>query len=272
MDNLNFFDHWPRVKESLKDKDILLLLDYDGTLAPITETPDKAVMTEDMRQVLVGLSKFSQCHLAVISGRKLSDLKHMIDIPNITYIGNHGFEIEGSRLDFESLISAQYREDLETIRGLLKTKLSSVKGIWLEDKEIILAVHFRLAGVKGSSLAKKIFMNVCQSYLRCQRISIMEGKKVLEIRPPIKWDKGEAALWILSKWQQQLGKDRIVTIYIGDDLTDEDAFRILDGAAMTIKIGESGKSSAHYFLRTQEEVFILLKQILALESQYVSFD
>ncbi len=266
----NFFDHWPRIKESLKDKDILLLLDYDGTLAPIAQTPDKAFMTDDMRETVIGLSKLSRCHLAIISGRKLSDLKHMVDIPNLTYVGNHGFEIEGpTNLNFESLVPTQYEEDLAVIKNLLTAKLSSLQGVWIEDKGIILTVHFRLATDKAGLLARKIFMRICQNYLGTQRISIMEGKKVLEIRPPLKWDKGEASLWLLSKWQQQLGKDQIVTMYVGDDFTDEDAFRMMDGIAITIKIGESKRSYAHYYLGNQEEMITLLKQILVIESQYV---
>ncbi|MBP9854334.1 MAG: trehalose-phosphatase [Candidatus Omnitrophica bacterium] len=236
-------------------------MDYDGTLAPITQTPDKAVTTIETREILLRLSKHPQCHLSIISGRKLSDLKHMVDIPNLTYVGNHGFEIEGqTNINFESLVSTQFEEDLAVLKEILTAKLSNLKGLWIEDKGIILTVHFRLATDKTGLLARKVFMKVCQNYLSNRRISFMEGKKVLEIRPPIKWDKGEAALWILSKWQRQLGKNQIVSMYIGDDFTDEDAFKILDGIAMTIKVGQAKQSFAHYYLKNQEEVPILLKQ------------
>lgn len=261
-----FFNFWDDLKEDLSSKNILLFLDYDGTLAPISKTPDEALITQETREVLAGLTRLPQCHLVIISGRKLSDLKHMIDLPNITYVGNHGFEIAGAHLNPENFIPLRYRQDLAKIRGLLKTKLSSVEGIWLEDKDITLTLHFRLAGDKGTSLAKKVFKNVCRSYLDSQRISVAGGKKVLEVRPAMKWNKGEAALWLLAQWRQQLGKDQMTTMYVGDDLTDEDAFGMLDGMAVTIKIGASKRSSADYYLRNQKEIFTLLKQILVIKS------
>ncbi len=254
-------DHEEALKKLIIKKHLVLFLDYDGTLAPMAQTPDKAVMTVETREILFKLSKHSHRHLTVISGRKLSDLKNMIDIPNITYVGNHGFEIEGqTNLNFESLVPTQFEEDLAVLKKILTAKLSNLKGLWIEDKGIILTVHFRLATDKTGLLARKIFMRECQNYLTTQRISFLEGKKVLEIRPPIKWDKGEAALWILSNWQRQLGKARIISIYIGDDFTDEDAFKILDGIALTIRIGQAKQSLAHYYLKNQKEVPILLKQ------------
>lgn len=260
-----FLDEWDKLKHTLINRHLALFLDYDGTLAPIADTPDKAFMTEDMREVLIALSKLPHCHVAVISGRKLSDLKNMINIPNLTYVGNHGFEIDGpTNLNFENLVPTQYEEGLAVIKNLLTAKLTSIQGVWIEDKGIVLTVHFRLATERTGLLARNIFMRVCQSYLGNQRISIMEGKKVLEIRPPIKWGKGEAALWLLSKWQQQLGKEQVVTMYVGDDFTDEDAFKMLDGIAMTIKAGDSKRTYAHYYLRTQEEVSVLLRQYLVV--------
>lgn len=263
-----FFDEWDKLRKGLLKKNLVFFVDYDGTLAPIVETPDKALMTQDMREVLIGLSKFPRCHLTIISGRKLADLKNMIDIQNITYVGNHGFEVEGPiNLNFESLVSIQYEEDLALIKNILMVELSAIQGVWIEDKGIILTAHFRLATGKVELLAKKIFMDVCQNYLDIQRVSIMEGKKVLEVRPPIKWDKGEAALWILSKWQQQLGKDQITTMYMGDDFTDEYAFKALNKVGITIKVGEKNHSSADYYLKDQEEVTELLRELVKLKKE-----
>lgn len=255
------------LQRQLSKKEVILFLDYDGTLAPICETPDKAVLARDMQEVLTALAEHPRVQLAVISGRKLADLKQMIHIPHITYAGSHGFEIEGSHLNFESLISTEYLRDLADIKEQLGTKLSSVEGIWLEDKEIILTLHYRRAGEKGEYLAKKIFMAVCQSYLDQLRIKITEGRKVLEVRPPLNWDKGEAALWILSKWRQEIGKNQVVIFYVGDDNTDEDAFRLLDRNAVKIKVEESDRSFAEYHLKGQPEVVIFLNKILTIKNK-----
>jgi len=255
------------LKDLLSKKDLVLFLDYDGTLAPIAETPEQAVMTQEMRKVLISLSKHPQCHIAVISGRILSDLKQMIDVPQITYVGNHGYEIEMQHdLNFKGFITAQYKEALFNIKRNLNALLSPIRGVWIEDKGIILTVHYRSATERSAALVRKHFFKVCQNYLKDQHIGLMEGKKVLEVRPPIKWDKGEAALWILSKWQHQLGKENIDMMYVGDDVTDEDAFKMLDGIAVTVKVGVPKKSSARYYLKNQLEVFVLLNRILSLKS------
>ena len=258
------FDKDNILERHLTNRELFLFLDYDGTLAPIAETPDKALLSQEMRDVVTGLSERSGCHLAVISGRTLADLKKMIHIPNITYAGSHGFEIEGTHLNFESLISTEYLADLTAIKEQLHAKLSAIEGIWLEDKGIIVTLHFRLAGEKGEYLANEIFRTICQSYVDRHRIKIIEGKKVLEVRPPIKWDKGEAAFWILSKWQMEKNKNQVVTIYLGDDNTDEDAFKMLDNKAVKVRVEESVRSFADYHLKNQQEVFIFLNTILTL--------
>lgn len=262
-----FFTQEDFLKRKISNRSVNLFLDYDGTLAPISETPDKALLSQEMKDVLAGLSGLPGCRLAVISGRMLSDLKQMIDIPGITYAGTHGFEIEGTHLNFESMISNEYMADLSDIKEQLHAKLSAIEGIWFEDKVIMITLHFRQAGEKGEYLAKEIFKNVCQSYVDQQRITFIEGKKILEVRPPLKWDKGEAALWIFSKWQQEIDKNQVVTFYVGDDNTDEDAFRMLDTAAVGIRVEASDRSFAEYHLRSQPEVLVLLNKIFAVKSK-----
>ncbi len=260
-------EHEDILKGLLSKNEIVLFLDYDGTLASIAETPEQAVMTQEMRKVLTSLLKHPKCHIAVISGRMLSDLKQMVDLPQITYVGNHGYEIEMQHdLNFKGFITTQYKEALFNIKKSLNALLSPIKGVWIEDKGIILAVHYRSATERSAAIVKKYFFKVCQNYLKDQYIGLMEGKKVLEVRPPIKWDKGEAALWILSKWQKEYGKDQITAMYVGDDVTDEDAFKMLDGIALTVKVGFPKRSFAKYYLKDQTEVLILLKQMLAIKN------
>lgn len=248
--------------EYLKGKKLILFLDFDGTLASIADTPDEAAMTSDMKNVLVQLLNCPECHLTIISGRKLSDIKSKAAIPEVNYVGSHGFEIEGpAQFQFEGLISPQYHQDLRQIKNALITKMLSFRGVWIEDKGIILTIHYRLSDKTAETAIKKTFLQYCRPYIGEKKIKITEGKKVLEIRPPIKWDKGEAALWLLAKWQKQYGKDQIAVMYIGDDYTDEDAFRMLDGIALTVKVGHPKRSSADYFLNYQEEVIVLLNKI-----------
>lgn len=249
-------------KEMLGDKELVLFLDYDGTLAPIKKLPSEASMDEDMREILNTLSQIPKCHVVIISGRTLRDLKEMVHIPKIIYVGNHGFEVEGvSSLNLHGMIPAQYFDDLASIKANLTNKLSAIKGLWIEDKGIILTVHYRPATEKAGELAQEIFQRECNPYTEKKRIAVMSGKKVLEIRPPLQWTKGEAALVILQKMEQEIGKNKITTIYVGDDVTDEDAFQALNPLGVTIRVGNQDGSHAQYFLNTQIEVATFLKEI-----------
>lgn len=256
-----FFDEWSTLKKELIGKQLILFLDFDGTLAPIADTPEKAGMTPDMIKILTALSKSSACRVAAISGRMLSDLKQKINIPGITCVGTHGLEIEDPGIDSRKLISEQYMDDLAAIKPLLLAKLSSVKGISLEDKKVVLTVHYRSAAYTDAILAKNVFMEVCRSYSDRHRVNILEGKKVIEVRPPVQWNKGDAALWYMDKWQKDDRKEIFAVIYAGDDVTDEDAFRAIGKRGLTVKIGDPEGSAARYYLPEQAEVFPFLKKI-----------
>ncbi|MGE0267039.1 MAG: trehalose-phosphatase [Candidatus Omnitrophota bacterium] len=256
-----FFDEWKKFEKELLNKQLFLFLDYDGTLAPIAETPETAVMPQAVRKSLITLSKSPGCHLTAVSGRMLADLKQKIDIPGITYVGTHGLEMDDPEMDTRQLVSGDYMEDLSDIKALLTEQLAALKGILVEDKKMVLTVHYRLSDYTEAVLAKKIFMDVCRSYLNSQRINVLEGKKVIEVRPPVQWNKGDAVLWLSAKWQKKVNKEKMLIMYAGDDVTDEDAFRAIGNLGLTVKIGDPEGSAAQYYLKAQNEMGSFLKQI-----------
>lgn len=259
------FDCWDRLKGNLANKNILLFLDYDGTLTPIVETPDKAVLSQEVKEILLKLSKICSCHLVIVTGRALPDIKKMVGIKGITYTGNHGFEIEGSDIHFESPVAPRYKELLNRIKTDLEKSLSPIKGAWLEDKRIILSLHYRPVDEKNIKSLERIFNRVCRPYIKNKEVKIQPGKKVFEIKPPIAWDKGQAALWLLAKWESLWGKGNFISMYIGDDVADEEAFKLLKDKSLTVSVGENTRSSAIYYLENQQEVTQLLKGILELK-------
>ena len=263
------FESWDKFRSELDNKNLILFLDYDGTLAPITDLPDLAVMTKNMHDALIELSNHPKCHVVVISGRMLNELKRMVNIEHLTCVGSHGFEIEEGNLNVENLISDQYREDLAIIKSRLEETVSVIAGVWVEDKKNILGVHYRLADEKKSFLVKRAFLKVCGSYRSERRINIVGGKKVFEVRPPIQWGKGEAAVRLLSEWQKHIGKSLVAAVYIGDDATDEEAFKAFGKFGTTIKVGESTHSFAQYFFKDQTEVLTFLKKVISIESHYI---
>ncbi len=259
------FDKWDKIKEALVNKHIFLFLDYDGTLTPIVDYPDKAVIAEEVRNLLKDLSALPTCHIVIISGRALSDVKKMVGLEDIIYAGNHGLEIEGPKIKFESQISPRLQSIIRYIKEKLTDKLSKIKGIFVEDKNITLSVHYRLVTKKGYLSAKKIIEEIIQPFLVRGKIKVSRGKKVIEIKPPVQWNKGRIVEWFLARQMFILKEQPIVPIYLGDDITDEDAFKALRNKGLTIFVGNPVRTSAQYHLRDTIEVREFLRRILELE-------
>lgn len=251
-----------KIKESLRNKFILLLLDYDGTLTPIVEAPQQAAISRQTKELLQELSKSPGCALGIISGRSLEDIKNSVGIKDIIYAGNHGLEIEGPQIKFESQITPRLKSVIRNIAKEVTKRLSGIKGVLIEDKRLSLSVHYRLVDKKDMPVFEKILFEVTSPYAVRDKIKINCGKKVYEIRPPVKWDKGKVVLWLLARQQFILGEKSAFPVYIGDDISDEDAFKVLKRKGLTVFVGEPASSKADYYVKDAKEVSRFLRLIL----------
>lgn len=233
----------------------LLFLDYDGTLTPIVKKPGLAILSSSRRKALKQAAKSRSIKIAVVSGRKLSDLKQKVNIKGIYYAGNHGFEIEGPKVKVIHPKAKKIVPTLKKIRSKLKSALKGTKGIMVEDKVLTLSLHYRLARKKDLRKIDRIFHSVTAPY---KNIRITHGKKVYEVRPKVAWDKGRAVLWLIKKLAQ---KTKAVPIYIGDDVTDEDAFKALKQKGITLRVGRSKTSCAQRFLKNVNEVYKFIESL-----------
>lgn len=261
----NLLKDWNRLKKELSSKYIMLFLDYDGTLTPIVSRPEKAIISKEVKCYLNKLSKSPRCKLAIISGRALKDIMQIVGLKEIIYSGNHGLEIEGPKIRFEAPISARYKAILRQIKNDLNKRLSSIKGAFVEDKGLSLSLHYRLVDKKNRPFVETIFHEAIIVYLIKNKIKIKPGKMVLEVRPPVEWDKGKIVLWLLSRQRFILKNENFFPVYIGDDVTDEDAFRVLRNKGLTIYVGRPKTSYAQYYLRNTREVSQFLQRILKLK-------
>jgi len=257
------FGHWVEVERKLSDRSVFIFLDYDGTLTPIVETPEKALLPKATKGLLEKISQASRLRLAFISGRSLRDIKEKIGLTKAIYSGNHGLEIEGPKLRFEAPVSAGYKNTLEQLKSDLGKKLAGIKGAFLEDKGLSLALHFRIVDKDEVSFVKEVFHETVIFHLAKNRIKIKEGKKVLEVRPLMEWDKGKVVLWLLNR--EKFRRFDTVPVYIGDDTTDEDAFKALERIGLTIFVGAPKRSLAQYYLKDTAEVHEFLKKVLQMQ-------
>jgi trehalose 6-phosphate phosphatase len=258
------FDVWDGVARRLKSADhILLLSDYDGTLTPIVDKPELATLSQKVRKLLRTLAKDRRYTVGIISGRALSDLRGNVGLDGIIYAGNHGLEIEGFGSSFLEPIAEEMRPFLGMLNQALSATLRGIKGVFVEDKGLTLSVHYRMVDGAEEKKVEDAFEKITDSLYVTGRIRVTRGKKVYEIRPPVDWDKGKAIAWLIAKFRESRGKGGTLPIYLGDDLTDEDGFKVVEKSnGISIFVGgEDSQSVARYFLKSPEEVTEFLKML-----------
>jgi trehalose-phosphatase len=255
------------LKKALEGKRVYLFLDYDGTLAPIAAKPALAAVPRKTMNVLEELAKNRNFQVAVISGRSLKDIKERLGLRNIIYSGNHGLEAQGPDLRFSAPVTLRYKKILGRIKNDLRLNLSRIPGVLLEDKGLSLSLHFRQAAGGDIPAVKAAFHETVKLYKERNKVKLREGKRVLEVLPPVEWDKGKVVLLLLRTARRQLLKkqDGIVPVYIGDDRTDEDAFKALGPRGVTIFVGRPKRSRARYYVKGPAEAAKLLDRLAALQ-------
>ncbi|OGW79978.1 MAG: trehalose-phosphatase [Omnitrophica bacterium GWA2_52_8] len=263
----HLFGGWEEIAKALRDRYVILFLDYDGTLSPIAERPEMAKLLPGVRNVLKELSRQRGVKIAVISGRALNDLEQRVRIPGLTYAGNHGFELRGTKIRYAHPAAEKLKRVLRKIAGRLKNTCAAFPGIILENKLFTISIHYRQASPKIVNLAKKLLLKTIGPHLEKSQIVLREGKKVWEVRPAVAWDKGKIVLWFLAQFPLGVRK-RILPVYIGDDRTDEDAFRVLKRRGLGVKVTENFKRStqAGYCLDSPGEVFEFLKRLARIKA------
>ena len=235
----------------------VFFFDYDGTLTPIVERPDLAKISPEMKEIIRQLS--FKYKLAIVSGRGRRNLQTLVDLPGIFYAGDHGLDIMGPDI---SMIHPKVKKFLPLIQNISKSldkSLTHIPGVIIEKKKMSVAIHYRQVS-KEDLPGLKLPLNKILKENR-ENIRLLKGKKVVEFLPNIEWNKGKAVLWILNTMGLDWSRRKV--FYLGDDTTDEDAFRILRTRGTSILIAEKAeKSAADFRLSSPEEVKCWLKQFL----------
>jgi len=231
---------------------LVLLLDFDGTLAPIVDDPSSAAMPPESRAALDRLLAMQGVTAAIVSGRSLGDVRARAGLPGIAYAGNHGMEIDGPGVHRIHAEAAEARPALALARTGLERALDGVPGAWVEDKLLTLSVHYRTT---PEALHDLVRIAVTEAAALDPALHVTEGKMVLEVRPRVDWNKGRAVLFLLEQIRPPAGAP---VLYIGDDRTDEDAFRALSeqalGEGVLVADPPASSTAAASFLRNPVEV------------------
>ena len=207
-----------------------------------------------MRQTLRSLA--ARVPVAILSGRDLDDVRGRVLVDGIVYAGSHGFDIAGAG-GLRRELGAAYLPVLDTAEAELREALDEIPGAQLERKHFSVAAHYRNVNEND---AFKVALAVDAVAARHRELRRMDGKKVYELLPDIDWNKGKAVLWLL----ETLGLEgrNVLPIYIGDDRTDEDAFRALEKRGVAILVSEHPQvTAASYWLKNPDEVECFLQKI-----------
>jgi len=256
-------DFWEEIVSRVKAaSQVIILLDYDGTLSPIASRPELALLPPRTKQVLGELVHHDNFELGIISGRSLADIKALIGLEGLAYAGNHGLEVEYCKEGFIHPVAAKASPLLKELYYLLTQKLAGVNGIILEDKELSLSVHYRLVAKSEVEKVKALFKKVIETSGNEGKVRVTEGKKVIEVRPPVDWDKGRAIEWLLSRYHAE----NPLVIFAGDDVTDEDGFKSVNQiSGISIRVGEANAATcADYYVRSPEELCLWLEKLAEL--------
>jgi alpha,alpha-trehalase len=236
-----------------------VFLDYDGTLTPIVQRPEEAVLPESTRASLIRLA--ARRPVAILSGRDLDDVRSMVGIEGLTYAGSHGFDIVTAG-GHRELRGTEFSPALDAAESELRHAFADgPPGAWVERKRLAIAVHYRQV---DPSLVPDVERRVDAVRAGHPDLRRTGGKMVFELRPSIEWDKGKALLSLIDLLA--LGEADVVPVYVGDDETDEDAFRAVLGRGIGIVVGEADaerSTAATYRVGTPEEVRQLLDGLAA---------
>ena len=239
---------------------VALFLDYDGTLTPLAPRPADAVLSDAARDTLRDAARTPNLDLAVVSGRALEDIKQMVGVPGLTYVGNHGFEIEGPGLVFRHEGAERYRAALDDAADDLAAL--AVPGATVERKGLTISFHLRGVEAGDRDAARRR----AEAVVRRRRLRLTPGALVVEARPAVDWHKGRAVLHVLVSRHGTDWPTRLRALYIGDDATDEDAFAALRGIGRSIRVATTpaaAPTAADFRLPDPDAVVQLLRWLAA---------
>lgn len=260
-------EHWQDIKARIRAADrVLIASDFDGTLSPIVPRPEDAYILPECADALRQLTEQPGYTVAIVSGRMLEDVRNRVGLPNAIYSGNHGIEISTPDLALENDVTEQARLLMAELRRTLEPAVNQIRGAFVEDKGVSLSVHSRMTPGELETRVRETVRDATANAVAEGKIIVVQGKKVLDIRPAAARDKG-AALRFIMDTLLRMSEMRLLPIYIGDDTTDEDAFHEVNlSNGVSIMVGEPDRdTAAAYRLDLPVDVATFLKNLADLK-------
>jgi trehalose-phosphatase len=242
---------WPQILARLcRARHVSILLDFDGTLVRLERRPEDVHVPGSVGEALNRLISAKNVHVAIVSGRRVAELREFLPFEGLRYYGVHGIECDAGQVIAPS---SETRLALRSAKRLVRVEVAHLPGILIEDKGLGFAVHYRLATQRIKNMADIRLRAIMAPWSK--RLHLLDGKKVWEVLPVEVTGKSVAVKHSRAgKWKQAL------VVYIGDDRSDEEAFRHLP-EAISIRVGAKSRTAARYYLKDPAEVVRFLARL-----------
>ena len=244
------FRDWPGIRERLRAaKHWAFFLDFDGTLVNLRRRPGDVRMSREARLVLKRLAAHPNVRVVIVSGRNLRNVRKLVAVKGLRYFGVHGGERQGK----PTTLSTKSRVALEGAKRSARRQLEAIRGVWIQDKGLSFAIHYRDADSGAAHTAATALAGLLGPW--GDALHTLNGSRVWEVLPREIPGKFTAV-------DEVLGERRPATavIYVGNDGTDEVAFAALSDQ-ITVRVGREPRTRARYFVRTPAEVLRLLARM-----------
>ncbi|TXD38252.1 trehalose-phosphatase [Lujinxingia vulgaris] len=246
-----------------KGQRLLAMLDFDGTLAPIAARPELAAPEVGAAEAITALVK-TGAQVVIVSGRGAADVQARLGVGNVSVVGSHGLELWWASGARELVKGAEEaRAAIAKVEAAWRERFGDVAGVVLEQKPFGVALHYRLVEEGAQTLAAR----ASEAALQLGGVRLKSGKCVVEAVPALRWDKGRAAQLVLRR-ARATAPGEVHALYVGDDLTDEDAFLALGAEGSTVLVASEDRASeASARVRDPAQVVRLIWELAALCDQ-----
>ncbi|MEK7128569.1 MAG: trehalose-phosphatase [Patescibacteria group bacterium] len=256
------FPKLPEIEDKIKSqKYMALLLDFDGTISPIVKKPESACLPEKTRNILKKINEIFP--VVIVTGRPLNVIKKKIGVRQFLYAASHGWERNFGVKFRKKIVPKFVLKKLNQFRKIVEKIKEYYPSLIIEKKPYSVTFHYHLMPTGQKKSLKGWLEKFFKIVHKQTSIKVFYDKETIEILPGLNWTKGNIAKLAL-KYLHKKNSKKFTPIYIGDSLTDEDAFRALK-KGITIRVGKNETSAAKWYLRDQSEVNIFLKWLLSLK-------
>lgn len=256
------FEHPAEIfKKIVQSEAIFLFLDYDGTLVPFKDSPTEVRTPKKIKKVIRQLIQIQKIQVIIVTGRTLADIKKLLPLAGLSFIALHGLCIDSpAGIQYQWKTAEQTQSLITTIKKKMQPIVKQETGAFLEDKGRTIVLHYRLLPKNKERFLQETFTKIVQDHDNNRILEIIKGAKVIEARPK-GWNKGKAIELFLSHFTTT---NNTLPIYIGDDITDEDAFQILREKGLTIHVvhEKKRKTAAQYWVNDPDDVFFFLDAVV----------